>query len=57
MGEYLPDGTYQRYYSAICRQCSREIATNLYGQGNCPHCGNQQNPMRDDPPAEVFEDE
>lgn len=39
MGEYLPDGTYQRDYSMYCWRCRATVAVNLMGRGTCDKCG------------------
>ena len=31
MGEFLPDGTYQQWYTGICDKCKKEIQVNQMG--------------------------
>ena len=50
MGEYLPDGRYQRHYGAICEGCGAAMPVNLYGMGTCPACGRERDPFREQEP-------
>ena len=49
MGEYLPDGTYQRYYAGICPTpgCNGTTQVNMQGQGRCAKCETKVDPMAD----------